>query len=78
MFTVNTILKEISGLSPDRLEEVYEFVHALNVKKKKTSSRKKIMSFAGSFSDMSKADFKDFKKYNSEIRTSVFDRKIKL
>lgn len=75
MFTINTIIKEINNLPPERLEEVYEFVHSLkyNPKSKKTSS-KKILSFAGAFNDMSKKDYADFKKNISNTRKNLFDR----
>lgn len=75
MFTINTIIKEISDLPPGRLEEVYEFVHSLNTKPKKSrSSRKKILAFAGSFSDMPQKDYNDYKKQTKQARKSLFDR----
>jgi len=76
MFTINTIVKEINELPADRLEEVYEFVHSLTTSssKQKKNSRKKILSFAGAFSDMSKKDYADYKQHTKEVRTSLFDR----
>ena len=77
MFTLNTILKEINDLPADRLDEVYEFVHSLNTDAKhKVNLRKKILSFAGAFSDMPQKEYADFKKYTKTARAKLFDRKI--
>ncbi len=75
MFTVNSIIKEINELPADRLGDVYEFVHSLNASsKKKKNSRKKILSFAGTFKDMSQKDYAEFKKYLKQTRVKLFDR----
>jgi len=77
MFTINTILKEINDLPADRLDEVYEFVHSLSANSRhKESSRKKIMSFAGAFSDMSAKEYADFKRHTKKSRAKLFDRNI--
>ena len=78
MFTINTILREMNELPADRLEEVYTFVHSLkaNTDKEKKQRRKKILSFAGAFSDMSKTDYTDSKKHTKKTRTKLFDRNI--
>ena len=77
MFTINTIIKEINDLPADRLEEVYEFVHSLkSTKKYRGNSRKKILSFAGAFSDMSEKDYADDKKNLKQTRKNLFDSKI--
>ena len=61
MFTFNNILKEIKEIPSNRLDELYEFVHSLNPKVKKSDTmRKKILAFAGIFSDMSDKDYADF------------------
>jgi hypothetical protein len=76
MFTLNNILQEIKEVPSDRLEEVYEFVHSLNTKTKYTvKSRKKILSFAGAFSEMSDKDYADFKKETKKSRKILFERK---
>lgn len=76
MTTLNTILKEIKDVPVERLEEVYQFVHSLNRKHSvlDTMRRKKILSFAGAFSDMSKDDYEDFLNQTKKTRDSIFDR----
>ena len=37
--------------------------------------RKKIMAFAGIFSDMSESDYADFKRETKQTRALLFDRK---
>ncbi len=79
MFAINTILKEINDLPANRLDEVYEFVHSLNTNtKQKENSRKKILSFAGAFSDMPQKEYVDFKKYTKATRAKLFDRNIEI
>ena len=79
MLTVNTILDEIKDVPVSRLEELYQFVHSLTPNKKKTEAlRKKILSFGGSFSDMSKKDYADFRNQTKKSRTELFDRNIDL
>jgi hypothetical protein len=70
-------LKEINELPVERLEDVYEFVHAINAKRAK-NSREKIRSFAGAFSDMSSSDYKDFVKHKKKTRSGLFDRDTQL
>ena len=77
MHTFNIILQEIKDIPADRLEEVYQLVHLLNPKTNKYNAevlRKKNLSFAGAFSDMSKKDYADFLKYIRETRNQLFDR----
>jgi hypothetical protein len=77
--TINTIIKEIKDVPADRLDEVYQFVHSLTPKSKKTETlRKKILSFGGAFSDMSSKDYSDFIKQTKETRSKLFDRNIEL
>ncbi len=79
MPTLNTILKEIKDVPVERLEELYQFVHSLNPKSKLANNlRQKILSFGGSFSDMSKKNYSDFVSQTKKTRTRLFDRKIKL
>ena len=61
MLTLNAILKEMKDVPVSRFEELYQFIHSLTPKTKKTESvRKKILSFGGAFSDMSNKDYSDF------------------
>lgn len=76
MLTLNNIFQEIKEVPVERLEEVYEFVHSLNPKTKHSEkSRKKVLSFAGAFSEMSKKDYADFRKENKNARKTLFERK---
>lgn len=77
MLNIDVVLNEMNSLPPNRLEEVYAFVHSLHsMTKKNEKSRKKILSFAGSFSDMSVTDYADFKGKILETREQLFDRNI--
>lgn len=77
MFKFNDLIKEIKNIPDNRLDEVYEFIHALNKGKKKNSSnRKKILSFAGSFSDMSEKDYTAFLSETKNTRTLLFNRNV--
>lgn len=77
MFPINSIIREINELPADRLDEVYEFVHALN-KKASTDSKNKILNYAGAFSDMSKEDYKDFAVQTKKMRKDFFNRANKI
>ena len=76
MTTYNSILKELKDVPADRLEEVHNFIHALSLHKRSGRLRKKIMSFAGAFSEMSDKDYKDFLKKTRSVRNELFDRSI--
>ncbi|MCX6257789.1 MAG: hypothetical protein NTW49_07850 [Bacteroidia bacterium] len=79
MLTINTILKEIKDVPIDRMEELYQYVHSLVLKKKSTEAlRKKILSFSGAFSDMTSIDYSDFVNETKMTRTRLFDRNIDL
>lgn len=79
MLTLNTILKELKNVPVDRLKDVYSIIHSLQINTKKTDTdRKKILSFAGSFGDLSKKDYYDFINQTKEIRKNLFDRDINL
>jgi len=77
MLTMNSILKEIKDVPVNRLEELYQFIHSLTPKSKKTETlRKKILSFGGSFKDMSDEDYNEFLNQTKKTRTDLFDRKV--
>ena len=79
MLTLNTILKEMKDVPVNRLEELYQFVHSLTPTTKQTETlRKKILSFGGAFSDMSKKDYTDYLNHTKKSRTKLFDRNIDL
>jgi hypothetical protein len=79
MLTLNTILKEMKDVPVNRLEELYQFVLSLTPKTKQTDTlRKKILSYGGAFSDMSKDDYADYLNHTQQTRTQLFDRNIDL
>jgi hypothetical protein len=79
MLTLNTILKELKNVPVDRLEDLYSIIHSLRANTKKSDkASKKILSFAGSLSDMSEKDYNDFLKQTKHTRNELFDRDINL
>ena len=79
MMTLNTILKEMKDIPVDRLEDLYSFVHSLNTKTNKSDSlRRMILTFAGSFSDMTSNEYSGFIKETKRTRAKLFDRPINL
>lgn len=79
MLTLNTILKELKDVPVNRLEELYQFVQSLTpTAKQKESLRKKVLSFGGAFSDMSKKDYTDFLNQTKKARARLLDRTIDL
>jgi len=79
MSTLNTILKELKNVPVDRLEDLYSIIHSLqeNTKKSDTTS-KKILSFAGSFEDMTEKDYNEFAEHTKNTRNHLFDRDFSL
>lgn len=79
MPTVNNIIKEMKDVPVNRLEELYQLVHSLTPKTKPTAStRKKILSFGGAFSDMSDKDYAEYIGETEKTRALLFDRKTDL
>lgn len=79
MLTLNTILKELKNVPVDRLGDVYSFINSLKADVRKPDfNRKKILSFAGSFADMSEKDYDDFINETQKTRKDLFDRDINL
>lgn len=75
MLTLNTILREIKDVPVNRLEELYQLIHSMTPTiKPSESSRKKILSFGGAFSDMSDKDYSEFINQTRITRTKLFDR----
>jgi hypothetical protein len=73
--TLTAILKEIQDVPSDRLEELYQYVHSQNPKKKTTATKyKKIMSFAGAFKDMKEKDYQEYLQETKRTRNDLFDR----
>jgi hypothetical protein len=79
MPTINAILKELKNVPVDKLEDLYSIIHSLQANQKKIDARnEKILSYAGSFADMSKSDYNDFVKETKQTRDELFDRNINL
>jgi len=75
MVTYDSIIREINELPVSRLEEVYEFVHSLNLSRKtEKSSKDYILSFAGLLSDLKEDDIIDYEQYMQQTRDRFFDR----
>ena len=71
MITYNAILKEIKEVPIDKLDELYQLICSFTPKKKrKKSSHKEIMSFAGAFSDMSEKDYEEYLAYIKRNRNN--------
>jgi hypothetical protein len=79
MLTLDTIFKEIEKVPVNRLSDLYSFINSLKSNRKATKeNRSKILSFSGSFSDMSQKDYDDFIKESTKTRNKLFDRNIDL
>ncbi len=79
MPTINAILKELKNVPVDKLEDLYSIIHSMRTNIKKTDAKnQEILSFAGSFADMSKSDYSDFVKHAKQTREELFDRNINL
>ncbi len=77
--TLNTILKELKDFPADRLDELHQFIQSLiPTAKQKERDRKKIISFGGAFSDMSKKGYSDFVRLTKKSRANLFDRNVDL
>jgi hypothetical protein len=74
MFTTNSFLREFNNLSTHEQEEIYALVHKLNDDKRKRKNVKKILSFAGSFNDMTDSDWKDFTANLKSTRDNLLER----
>lgn len=73
--TLSTILKEMKNIPAHRLDDLYAYVHSLTTKTNKSESlRKKILSFAGSFKDMSEKNYQEFVKETKKTRVNLFER----
>ncbi len=79
MPTLNNILKELKNVPVDRLEDIYFIVRSLRASKKKSNRKgKEILTFAGSFQDMSENDYNEFRQLTKSTRKDLFGREINL
>ncbi|MCO5236288.1 MAG: hypothetical protein M9933_08470 [Chitinophagaceae bacterium] len=57
MPTINAILRELKNVPVDKLEDLYSIIHSFRTNTKKAEKgNREILSFAGSFRDLSKND----------------------
>lgn len=74
-----SVLKKLSYIPRPYLEDVDRYLSGVvNRIKKKPNNVAKIMSFAGSWSDMPQDDFDDFLAETRNTRTNLFDRSVDL
>jgi hypothetical protein len=79
MPTINTILRELKNVPVDKLEDLYSIIHSFRTNTRKADKgNKEILSFAGSFGDLSKSEYSDFVKHTKQTRKNLFDRNINL
>jgi hypothetical protein len=79
--TLSHILKEVDTVPVGRLEELYQLIRSLTpsiVSHQSDVRRKKILSFAGTFSDMEEVDYDDFLRKLKQTREKNFNRNIDL
>jgi hypothetical protein len=58
---------------------MYSIIHSQQANVKKTDVKNQaILSYAGSFADMSKSDYNDFVKETRQTREKLFDRNLNL
>lgn len=75
---LNHILKEVNAVPVGRLEELYQLIHSLtpSVKDISDARRKKILSFAGAFSDMKEDDYADFVAELKKTREKILSDRL--
>ena len=82
MPTINSILRELKNVPVDKLEDLYSIIHSLRTNTRKAGrenrENREILSFAGSFADLSKSDYNDFVEHTKQTRENLFDRNINL
>jgi len=76
VITLNKILQELNDVPSDKLGELHSFINSLKISTEK--KRKKILTFAGAFNDMSQKDYNDFVKETIKTRADLFEREIRL
>lgn len=79
MLTINTILRELKNVPVGKLEDLYSIIRSFGANTKKSaSSSKEILSFAGSFSDMTNNDYQEFVEQTKQTRNNLFERDVNL
>ena len=75
-----SLLDQLSLLPVDYLKKVQQFVAKLNQqgKDKKKNNREAILALAGSWSDLSDADFDEIRAIGKQASAATFSREIDL
>jgi hypothetical protein len=79
MLTLKNIMNEMKDVPVNRLEELFQLVHSLALQSKPSAtSRKKILSYGGAFSDLDSEEYTDFIERTKETRKQLLNRSIDL
>lgn len=74
-----SVLRQLSLLPVEYLKLVEQFVSGLNRRtREKKKNREAILALAGSWGDLSEADFEEIRGFAKETGTSLFSREIDL
>ena len=72
-------LKEVKELPLEQREELYHIIHSINPKAKQQGKlRKKILSYAGAFSDMNEKDYSEFVESTHTTRAKFFTKTVEV
>ncbi|CAN5269257.1 hypothetical protein BH20BAC1_BH20BAC1_03530 [soil metagenome] len=75
MTSLNNMLHELKNVPADRLEDLYSIVRSFRANAQKAKKTpKRILKYAGSFSDMADKDYSDFRQETISIRKGLFKR----
>jgi DNA-directed RNA polymerase subunit F len=83
MPTLNVIYSEIKAIPINRLDELYQVIRSLTPAIKQQDKdaearQKKILSYAGTFSDMTVENYSDFTNELRSMRKTLFNRTVDL
>ncbi len=79
MPTLDAILNELKNVPVEKLDDLFSIIHSLSVNTKESGEKMtQILSYAGSFDEMTEKDYKEFINQTEHIRKSLFDRDIHL
>ncbi|MEO7210352.1 MAG: hypothetical protein ABIY35_05375 [Chitinophagaceae bacterium] len=79
MPTIDAILNELKNVPVEKLGDLFSIIHSLSVTSKVPEKKSmQILSFAGSFNDMTEKDYNEFLHQTGNTRNNLFDRDIHL
>ena len=77
--TYQTIIEEVNQIHVAFLQDVYKILHSFALKVEHSKqNREKILELAGSWSDITDADFNDIMSEIKNDRNEMFNREIEL